>query len=417
MPHDDLDALFASPAALLEAGPARLTDLPDAGGGGVGREVFAQASAALGDAEVSRAEFASWLHFAAKVLGRESYAGQVAAAEPGMPWRTVWAWWRPLGAYRAAPNLCGDGCVEIWDGPDGRVLLKVRSLWTAEHWLDPATGERCPAPADGEFTERLEEAEEDGPFRSDPDDEEWELYRPETWEDPVPLGGGRCLLYEERGIVVLERNPAAAADFPGDGAELAGRGSAEPWFDGPVAGALPLDTARLAAAFGADHVVRTPQDRQPAALTHGPTRELIAAVGLPAWWACGSATFSLAWTEDGAKEPEPDADGLLHLGTVEVGYGFTRVLVDPGTGAVSAVSEDGGPFPFARNTETFVRLLETVYRFAGAFWSPHPAEDVHADFEREVEALEPGALDTDTPCGEAWEHVFAGVTELDVWGF
>ncbi|MGW4690420.1 SUKH-4 family immunity protein [Streptomyces sp. NPDC004244] len=414
MPHDDLDVLFASPAALLEAGPGRLTDLP-ATGGGVGREVFAQASAILGDAEVSRAEFASWLHFAAKALGHEAYAEQVAAAEPGMPWRTVWAWWRPLGAYRAAPNLC-DGHIEVWDGPDGRVLLKVGALWTVECWLDPATGERCPPPADGEFTGRLDEAEEDGPFLADPDDEEWELFRPDTWEDPVPLGGGRCLLFEDRGIVVVERNTAAAADFPGDGAELAVRGPGEPWFAGPGAGALPLDTARLAAAFGADQVVRTPQDRQPAALTHGPTRELLATAGLPAWWACGSATFRLAWTGEGAKEPEPDAGGLL-LGTFEIGYESTAVLVDPRTGAVSAVREDEGPFPLARDTETFVRLLEAVYRFAGAFWSPHPAEDARADFEREVEDLEPGALDTDTPGGEAWEYLFAGITELNVWGF
>ncbi|MFD8413137.1 SUKH-4 family immunity protein [Streptomyces sp. NPDC059650] len=415
MPHDDLDVLFASPAALLEAGPGRLADLP-ATGGGVGREVFAQASAILGDAAVSRAEFASWLHFAAKALGHEAYAEQVAAAEPGMPWRTVWAWWRPLGAYRAAPNLCGDACVEVWDGPDGRVLLKVWSLWTPEHWLDPATGERCPAPADGEFTERLDEAEEDDPFLADPDDEESCLYRPAAWEEPVPLGGGRWLLYEDRGIVVLERNPAAAADFAGGGAEPVRRGTGEPWFAGPTAGALPLDAARLADVFGADQVLRTPLDRQPAALTHGPTRELLATAGLPAWWACGSATFRLAWTGEGAGEPEPDAGGLL-LGTFDIGYEFAAVLVDPRTGAVSAVREDEGPFPLARDTETFVRLLEAVYRFAGAFWSPHPAEDARTDFEREVAALEPGALDTDTAGGEAWEHFFAGITELSVWGY
>ncbi|MFD7627908.1 hypothetical protein ACFV7Q_18060 [Streptomyces sp. NPDC059851] len=63
------------------------------------------------------------------------------------------------------------------------------------------------------------------------------------------------------------------------------------------------------------------------------------------------------------------------------------------------------------------REVFTQARLAGAFWSPHPAEDARADFAREVQALQPGALDTDTAGGEAWEHLFAGITEPDVWGF
>ncbi|GAA3111153.1 hypothetical protein GCM10017687_24680 [Streptomyces echinatus] len=129
MTRDDLDTLFASPAALLAAAPEGLRDLP-AAGGGAGREAYAQAVTILDGAEVPRAEFASWLHFGAKVLGHDAYADLVAEAEPGMPWRTVWAWWRPVGAYRAKPNLSGDADVEVHEGPDGRLLLKLWSQWT-----------------------------------------------------------------------------------------------------------------------------------------------------------------------------------------------------------------------------------------------------------------------------------------------
>ncbi|MER7466716.1 hypothetical protein [Streptomyces sp. NPDC097981] len=81
MNRDDLDTLFASPATLLAVGPEALEDLP-ATGGGAGREAYAQAVTILDGAEVPRAEFASWLHFGAKVLGHDDYADLVAEAEP-----------------------------------------------------------------------------------------------------------------------------------------------------------------------------------------------------------------------------------------------------------------------------------------------------------------------------------------------
>ncbi|MYT16871.1 hypothetical protein YWIDRAFT_06447 [Streptomyces sp. SceaMP-e96] len=55
-----------------------------AGAHSVGREVFEQAEAILGSADVPPAEFASWLHFAATVLGHDAYAARIAAAEPDM---------------------------------------------------------------------------------------------------------------------------------------------------------------------------------------------------------------------------------------------------------------------------------------------------------------------------------------------
>ncbi|MEV6579694.1 SUKH-4 family immunity protein [Streptomyces sp. NPDC051582] len=427
MPCEERDAPFSSPAALLEAGAARIREWPGpADGGGVGREVFTQAQAVFGCAEVSRAEFGSWLHFAAKVLGHDAYAERIAAAEPGMPWRTVWAWWRPVGAFRAEPNLSGDASAGVFDGPDGRSLLKVWSLWTEERWFDLATGEPRPAPAAGEFTRRTAEPAQEEPYLFDPDEEAWALHCPGTWEEPEPLGGGRFLLTEARGIVVVERNGAVAeAGWPTGGADTSSwdEGGNDPWFAGPGPGGLPLDAARVEAVFGADRTVRVPRARLPAELTHPPTRELLSTVGLPRHWAAGVTSFALAWSEGGPARAEPGAGsgGLLHLGTFELGYADEgRVLLHPETGAVSLARNGEEPFPFARDTETFVRLLEAVRRFMGACWDPYPQESGHSSFLREVGGLEPGVLgsgDPEEPGAAVWEHVFASITELSVYGY
>ncbi|MFE3761326.1 SUKH-4 family immunity protein [Streptomyces sp. NPDC059104] len=418
MAHDDLDTLFASPSALLTAGPEALRDLPDTGGG-AGREVYSQAIAVLGDAEVPRAEFASWLHFAAKVLGHDAYAALVAGAEPDMPWRTVWAWWRPVGAYRARPNLSGDANVEVHEGPDGRVLLKLWAALAGERWLDPATGEELPAPAEGEFTERPFDAPvEDGPVLFDPDGDDQGLHCLDAWEEPVPLGGGRIVLVESRGLVVLERNAAIEAGRPASDSDAKSWGTGGPWFEGPTPARAPLDTARLEAAFGPDGVLRLPGAHQPPTLTHAPTRELIAGAGLPVYWAAGVTSFALGWTAEGARRQEPEENGLLWLGTFDLGHADRgRVFVHPDTGAVWMVRNAEGPFPFARDTETFVRLLEAVYRFMGACWNPYPGEDGTGNFLREASALDPVTADSDTPGGWVWGHLFASITELSVWGY
>ncbi|MFE2849990.1 SUKH-4 family immunity protein [Streptomyces lavendulae] len=414
MTRDDLDMLFASPAALLAAGPEALGD-PTATGGGPGRESWAQAVAILDGAEVPRAEFASWLHFGAKVLGHDAYADLVAEAEPQMPWRTVWAWWRPVGAYRAKPNLSGDADVEVHEAPDGRLLLKLWSQLTPERWLDPATGERLPAPADGEFTERPYDAPVEGPVLFDPD-EDHGLHQPATWEEPAPLGDGRVMFFEPRGVVVLERNAGAAEGPAGSGAVSWGEHG--PWFEGPTAAAAPLDADRLLEAFDADGTVLLTPEQLPAALRHEPTRELAVTAGLPTWFAAGVATYTSAWAGGKAHGLEPDENGLLHLGTFDLGYADTgRVLVHPDTGAVSMVRRGEGPFPLARDTETFVRLLEAENRFMSACWNPYPGELAKQDFLREVAALEPLAVDGDTPAGALWGHLFAAVVELSPWGF
>ncbi|KJY34395.1 hypothetical protein VR44_12040 [Streptomyces katrae] len=230
----------------------------------------------------------------------------------------------------------------------------------------------------------------------------------------MPLGGGRVLFSEPRGIVVLEHG-GAAADGPADAGAVSWGGAA-PWFAGPAPAETPLDAARLEAAFDADGMVVLTADQLPAALGHAPTRELAVTAGLPTWFAAGVATFTLAWGREEAQEP--DANGLLHLGTLDLAYGDTgRVLVHPETGAVSLVRNGEEPFPLARDTETFVRVLEAQYRFMGACWNGHPGEDGEGDFLREVAALEPLTVDEDAPAADVWGHLFAAITELSPWGF
>lgn len=105
---DALTDVLADPTRLLTADREALRDhlaAAEHDAESVGGEVFLQAEAIFGGAEVSTAEFASWLHFAAKATGYEEYAERIAKAEPGMPWRTVWAWWRPANWFLAQPSL------------------------------------------------------------------------------------------------------------------------------------------------------------------------------------------------------------------------------------------------------------------------------------------------------------------------
>ncbi|MEV7727919.1 SUKH-4 family immunity protein [Streptomyces sp. NPDC087917] len=421
------DFPFSSPAALLDSARIELRTAHGAAGG-VGREVFTQAEAVFGQEEVSRAEFASWLHFAARVLGRDAYAERVEAAEPALPWRTVWAWWRPVGAHRGEPNLSGDRNVEVFaplGDPERSSLLKVSSLWEGERWFRLDTGAPCAEPDAGTYEEWHEEDGPEGPVLFGTEERDWALHCPGTWEEPVALGGGRFLIAEARGVLVAERNPAVAHGArSGGGARYDSweEGGGDPWFVDPAPAERPLSAARLDAVFGAARVLRVPPELLPATLTHRPTRELLSAVGLPRLWAAGVASFEAAG--DGSGPPVHSGGGAagvagsLHLGTFDLGYADTGlVLLRPDTGALLMVRNGGEPFPLARDTETFVRLLEAVRRHMGSCWDPYPAEDGVGHFHDEVEALEPAALGPDGPTEELWGHVFASITELGVWGY
>ncbi|MCF2533525.1 SUKH-4 family immunity protein [Yinghuangia soli] len=420
-----LAAVLDEPAALLDADRAAvraaLAGCP-AGEGGIGREVFAQAEAVFGQRAASRAEFASWLHFAAAVLGHGDYAARVAAAEPGLPWRTLWAWWRPVGAYEAAPNLSGDRTVLLADGPDGSRLVGVSASWCLETWFDVATGERRPEPEDSEDAEAPDE-----PWLFA--DEARRLRGPEGWEEPDAEVDGRYVVADARGIAVIEPNPAAAA---GEQAESGDVPFGDAWFrPGTRGGTQPLTYEALVAAFDADGVHRFGAADLADLIEHEPTRTLLTDVGLPSWWAAGMATFNVAKQPVPLPEVEPETpepsgpalEDLVHLGTFEIGYGDrSRLCVHRGTGRVylhrkAAGAAHGPVFPLVRDVAAFAAYLEGVQRFMGACWDPYPGETGAADFAAEMTALDPDAMTAGTPAYATWEHFFAGITQLGVDGY
>ncbi|WP_369147488.1 SUKH-4 family immunity protein [Streptomyces sp. R44] len=424
MTDPDLPTLLDDPAQVLRHDRAelraRLDTLPDEQGG-VGREVFTQAEAVFGSAPVTSAEFASWLHFAATVLGHREYAERVAAAEPGLPWRTVWAWWRPVGAHEAAPNLSGDRSAEVYEA-GGTPLLKVWALWCEDTWFDLATGRPRPAPVEG-TAEPYEGDEPDGPWLFDGDDASWALRGPDAWEEPIPLDGGRYVFLDARGVAVVEQNDTALADWPTGGADSSGPVPADggPWFRPGTRNADgPLTAARLDGVFGPSGVLRVPAAELPAALTHEPTRTLLTEAGLPRHWGAGVTSFALA-----AEPLGPGPEGLLRVGEFDLGYCDPgEVFVHPGTGAVGLRQPDGshGPggdavFPLVRDLESFVRFLEGVRRHMGACWDPYPGEDGVKTFLREMSEVDAGALADGAPGAEVWEHLFSSITELGVDGY
>ncbi|GEB55007.1 SUKH-4 family immunity protein [Streptomyces gardneri] len=435
MNDHDFCSLLDDPALVLRHDRAelraRLTALPD-GLGGVGREVFTQAEAVFGGAGAPSAEFASWLHFAATVLGHHDYAKRVAAAEPALPWRTVWAWWRPVGAYTAEPNLSGDRTAEVYE-VEGRRLVKVWALWCEDTWFDLATGERSAAPADG-TAEPLDDVDLDGPWLFDGDGDGAGLVPlcPEAWEEPAAVpDGGRFLVLDARGVVLVEENTerdGAPADGPQGGTEprkWTEPGGEGPWFlpggrfderDGGGA----LTAGRLDRVFGAGRVVRVPAAELPGNLTHEPTRTLLGQVGLPRHWGAGVTSFAV---DEELLGPGPD--GLLRVGAFDLGYCDPgEVFVHPVTGAVALRQPDGshGPggdaaFPLVRDLESFVRFLEGVRRHMGACWDPYPGEEGAETFLRAMGDVDAEALAEDAPGAEVWEHLFASVTELGVDGY
>ncbi|WP_405852011.1 SUKH-4 family immunity protein [Streptomyces sp. NBC_00090] len=433
-----LCSLMEDPARVLRhdraALRARLAALPgDAGG--VGREVFTQAEAVFGGARVSSAEFASWLHFAATVLGHHAYAERVAAAEPGLPWRTVWAWWRPVGAYEAEPNLSGDRSAVVYEA-EGRQLVKVWALWCEGAWFELATGRPCAAP-DEEAAELLDDVEPDGPRLFDGDEDAWPLHAPESWEEPLVVDGGRYLFLDARGVVLVEENEKASTDRTGgetDPVRWTAPGG-EPWFlprndgggEGGAAtrarnGAGPLTAGRLERVFGPSWIVRVPEADLPGVLTHVPTRALLVGIGLPRHWGAGITSFAVAGAEELLR---PGADGLLRIGAFDLGYCDPgEVFVHPVTGAVSLRQPDGShgpggdsPFPLVRDLEAFVRFLEGVRRHMGACWDPYPGEGGPEEFLRAMAAVDAGALAEGAPGSQVWEHLFASITELGVEGY
>lgn len=433
---EELDGVLTDPVRLLAADRETVRDRIAASQDvkSVGREVFLQAEAIFGDADVSRPEFASWLHFAAKATGHEEYAERIATAEPGMPWRTVWTWWRPANRFMSRPSLNGDYYQVDRRLHEGRELVEV-----VDHRgpvrLDAETGRRVHVEDEAALTEVP-----GSPEAADaPELRTWELTAPASWEDAVVIAveGGRVrhLVEDLHGMAVLETDAEVLRDWPrGEGIDPA---SAEAPPSGPAPERRrptgPLSAARVDDAFGEQHVLRVPDGALPEGLEHPGSRRHLRDIGLPAWWVCHGVEY-VAHAADAMRPPAEGAlppDGLpsgvavpdlIAFGTCDHGElylhrhdGSVHLWSEPARGA--------GPtlVPLAPDLDVFTRVLEAVHRYSNACWHPYPVEEgqeaVARVFLEELDELAPGLFDPGTAAGTAWRWFYAGITELGVDGF
>ncbi|MFC5218177.1 SUKH-4 family immunity protein [Streptomyces coerulescens] len=427
----DLDDVLADPARLSTADRTEVRDrIADAVG--VGREVFLQAEAIFGGADVPSAEFASWLHFAAVATGHEEYAEAVVKAEPGMPWRTVWAWWRPANWFTAHPSLNGDYYQVRRRLHEGRELIEVVD-WRGPLLLDAETGRRVPV----EDEKALSDADLPRAALDAPALHEWALTAPEDWEGAAAFAvdGSRTrhLIQSPHGIAVIETDADVLRDWPrGTGIDST---SCEEPPPGPAPEPRrptgPLTAARVDDAFGERHVVRLTEDDLPAGLQHEDSRRHLREIGLPSWWICGMAEYetlpadAMLPSDDLPEDGLPDgtaAGDLIALGTCEYG----ELYLHRHDGSVHIWSGLEGPtegtlVALAPDLDVFTRVLEAVYRYGNACWHPYPVEGdqdaVARVFLEEMAELAPGLFAPEAPSGILWSWLYAGITEIGVDGY
>ncbi|MFI7412251.1 SUKH-4 family immunity protein [Streptomyces sp. NPDC049627] len=432
---EELDAVLADPARLLTTDRAAVRDHIAAAKDtdGVGREVFLQAEAIFGGAEVTPAEFASWLHFAAKATGHEEYAEQIAKAEPGMPWRTVWAWWRPANWFMAHPSLNGDYYQVHRRLYEGRELVDV-----VDHrgplWLDAETGRRVKVRDEA----ALSEAPLPPEVLAAPGLGDWALTAPESWEGAVAFAaeGGRTryLVESAHGIAVLETDADVLRDWPRGRIDRTSSEAPplglEPVLRRPTG---PLNAARVDDSFGERHVIRIPESALPEGLEHRGSRRHLRDIGLPKWWVCYWVEYETHPADAMRSPAESDlsenglpagvaAADLIAFGACEYG----ELYLHRRDGTVHICSQLDGPtkrtlVPLAPDLDVFTRILEAVYRYSNACWHPYSVEGdqeaVAQAFTDEVEELAPGLFDPEAPSGMVWSWLYAGITELGVDGF
>ncbi|MCW7990435.1 hypothetical protein XF35_35555 [Streptomyces platensis subsp. clarensis] len=401
-----------------------------AGAHSVWREVFEQAEAIFGGAEVPPAEFASWLHFAATVLGHDGYAARIAAAEPGMPWRTVWAWWRPAGRCVAQPERLTEYEAAFYERA-GRTLLHVETADDSGLLLDLETGIRVPPPSAADVSPSAP------PRRCGGDGEalgDFRLSAPEAWAyaDPLPAPDGRTwhlVQHDAHGLALLETDPVVLRDWPRGGIDHT---SAEEGMPGRVPflppSAEPLTASRVDAAFAPAPVVRFPEEALPAGLRDSAARAFLREVGLPKQWRSYKADFVLRPEDEPAEVDESAVAGVrLPDGTVAADllalgrsvHGALYLHRHDGTVHIAASSAElGEPGPvlveLAPGLEVFTRCLEALRRYLSAVSAPYPGEpDMTEVFAAEMDALAPGLLDPDTPRGVLWSHFTWALTEWD----
>ncbi|MFM9366667.1 SUKH-4 family immunity protein [Streptomyces sp. Da 82-17] len=418
----DIDGVLADPARLLAADRAGLRARIGEASAGVGREVFLQAEAMFGVASVPRAEFASWLRFAALAVGEREYADRVTSAEPGMPWRTVWAWWRPANWFVASPSLNGDYYdVKVFEHA-GRELVRVRNHWSVV-WLDKATGRRVPEP-DGDVAEGGW-GSADGPV----DLWDLELTAPESWAESWAFaaedGRTRYVWECEHGLAVFETDEQVLRDWPRGTVDC---DPSDEIPDGPEPTVRrpegPLTARELDDVYG-ENVLRVPEEELPELLQHPGSRRHLRDVGVFRRWTGPSGQYqghgAGAMTPPAAEELS--GTDLLTLGTCDYG----DVFLHRREGSVHVLTRlDGVPgrtlVTIAPDLEVFTRTLEAVHRYSNACWHPYPTE-VDQEFVRdhhfldELDERSPGLFDRATPAGEFWSWMYAGITELGVDGY
>ncbi|MFF3908439.1 hypothetical protein ACFYZJ_21200 [Streptomyces sp. NPDC001848] len=159
------------------------------------------------------AEFASWLHFAAREAGHDECAQRIAAAEPRMPWRTVWAWWRPGNWFTAHPSLNGDYYQvrrRRYEGRDPVEVVDQRGPLR----LDAETGRRVKGLDEVALTEAPRSPEA---FDA-PELHNWNLTAPESWAGAVVFaaerGRTRHLVEDAHGMAMLETDAEVLRDWP-----------------------------------------------------------------------------------------------------------------------------------------------------------------------------------------------------------
>ncbi|MBL1098626.1 SUKH-4 family immunity protein [Streptomyces sp. 205] len=428
---DDLD----DPARLLNIERSVVRAAIGAGAElGVGGEVFQQAEALFGEQEVPRAEFASWLHFAATVLGHDGYARRIEATEPGMPWRAVWAWWRPVGQCVAHPNLGGYRSVKRHTY-EGRGIIRVKDHWE-DTWLDLETGRPLPPPVEGSAVP----VECPRPWHTDKDVDHFhdrQLFAPESWAEAEPLAGEdgrtRYLVNEVHGIALLDTDPAVLRDWPrGRMDHTSAEGGSpgqSPVYEDPDG---PLTAAWLDETFAAVSVTRIPESKLPSTLEHTASRAHLRDIGLPTWWACAWTTFAPHPADQitplsdadahGAEMPDgTDATDLLAFGTSEHGDLYLHRR-DGTVHILTPVLEDEkwAMVLLAPDLDFFTRCLEGVVRYMNASWHPYPDEEGMGQvFVMQMDGFAPSLelLDPDSPSGSVWGYFLAGITELDEDGF
>jgi hypothetical protein len=147
-----LDELLEDLDYLLEADPARLLHaLSSATAAGVAsvRRVHRHAAVNLRTSE--RPERAAYLELAARQAGDDALADRFAALEPGRPWATPWAAWRPASEHYVLGSHGGWAMAVAVGELDGRAIvvsggddgaLRVWELDSGRQYGDALTGRR-----------------------------------------------------------------------------------------------------------------------------------------------------------------------------------------------------------------------------------------------------------------------------------